>query len=1100
VGLAFTRGGAAPGARALLPGAWLALTALCLPLPAAADALDDFETLAGWTATASEGARLELAHDAGRAGMALRLDFEFGAMGGFVIARKEIAPRLPDNYVLSFEMRGDALPNALEFKLVDRSNRNVWRFRRAEAPFPATWTRVVVRKRRIEFAWGPAAGGDPRNIYAIEFAIASGQGGKGSVWIDDLRLEPREPATRVDRPPAIRASTSAPGAEPERMLDNDLRTAWRSGALATGQWLILDLLGRREYGGLVIDWDREDFATKYRVEVSDDGKQWTAAYETPSGKGGRDYVYMPDAESRHLRILLDESSRGRGYAIRSLSVRPIEFSGTPNQFFETIAREAPPGAYPKYFLGRQTYWTLVGVDGDREEGLLNEEGMLEVNEGGFSIEPFVYTGGRLITWHDVTTTQTLEDGYLPIPSVTWEHAAIRLRITAFAAGSAGDSMLYARYRIESRADHPDDIVLFLAVRPFQVLPPWQNLNVVGGVATIDTLRQDGRTVIVDGTRPVHSLTPPDRFGATTFEEADITEFLAAGVLPGRTAVMDPLGYASGALEYRMTLGPGDHGEVDLAVPFPAPAEGPTPRGERAAPVVATTRDDAGAGRDRAPFVLPDDRDSASAHTEARLAETAGLWRRVLGRVDVELPAESAYVIPIAKTQLAYILINRDGAALQPGSRTYARSWIRDGAMTSSALLSAGFTEPVREFIRWYSKFQFQNGKVPCCVDRRGADHVPEHDSPGQYIYTIAEYYRFTRDIGLVYELWPTVVGAVDYLVGLRQQRTTAEFERPGKQEFFGLLPESISHEGYAAHPVHSYWDDFFALRGLKDAAMLANVIGDEARTAIFSDLREEFARDVHASIRRTMARHRIDYLPASVELGDFDPSSTAIAIDPGGELTNLPAAALAHTFDRYVGIVQDRQRGGEWDAYTPYELRNVVALVRLNQRDRAIDLLRGFARDRRPLGWNQWPEVVWKDAQAPRFIGDMPHTWVGATFLRAVRSLFVYEREEDRALVIAAGVPRTMAEAGHGCTARRLATYYGVLNVTLRGENGKRMRVRLGGDLTVPPGGFVIQPPSAEPIRAVTVNGTPVTTFTADAATIREFPAEVVLEYAAPAS
>ena len=39
--------------------------------------------------------------------------------------------------------------------------------------------------------------------------------------------------------------------------------------------------------------------------------------------------------------------------------------------------------------------------------------------------------------------------------------------------------------------------------------------------------------------------------------------------------------------------------------------------------------------------------------------------------------------------------------------------------------------------------------------------------------------------------------------------------------FYGLLPQSISHEGYSAKPMHSYWDDFFALRGFKDAAFIA---------------------------------------------------------------------------------------------------------------------------------------------------------------------------------------------------------------------------------------------------------------------------------------
>ena len=40
--------------------------------------------------------------------------------------------------------------------------------------------------------------------------------------------------------------------------------------------------------------------------------------------------------------------------------------------------------------------------------------------------------------------------------------------------------------------------------------------------------------------------------------------------------------------------------------------------------------------------------------------------------------------------------------------------------------------------------------------------------------------------------------------------------------FYGMVPESISHEGYSAKPMHSYWDTFFILRGLKDAAFLAS--------------------------------------------------------------------------------------------------------------------------------------------------------------------------------------------------------------------------------------------------------------------------------------
>ncbi|KAG1319051.1 hypothetical protein G6F63_014925 [Rhizopus arrhizus] len=85
-----------------------------------------------------------------------------------------------------------------------------------------------------------------------------------------------------------------------------------------------------------------------------------------------------------------------------------------------------------------------------------------------------------------------------------------------------------------------------------------------------------------------------------------------------------------------------------------------------------------------------------------------------------------------------MLISRVGPRLQPGTRSYARSWIRDGAMISEGLLRMGRSDAVRDYINWYAPYQFENGKVPCCVDARGSDPVPENDSHGELIYSIAE--------------------------------------------------------------------------------------------------------------------------------------------------------------------------------------------------------------------------------------------------------------------------------------------------------------------------------------------------------------------------
>src|SRR5207302_1834484 len=147
--------------------------------------------------------------------------------------------------------------------------------------------------------------------------------------------------------------------------------------------------------------------------------------------------------------------------------------------------------------------------------------------------------------------------------------------------------------------------------------------------------------------------------------------------------------------------------------------------------------------------------------------TRRYWRTILGRVELDLPPDARKLVETVRTTLAYILVNRDGPALRPGSRNYARSWIRDGAVTSSALLQLGCPEPVADYLRWFVRYQGADGRVPCCIDKRGPDPVAENDSAGELIWAIGEYYRYTHDVGFLHDMWPHVTRAVDYLVTLR---------------------------------------------------------------------------------------------------------------------------------------------------------------------------------------------------------------------------------------------------------------------------------------------------------------------------------------------
>jgi hypothetical protein len=1022
--------------------------------------LDDFEDVSRWKAVPSDGVALTLAADAGFRGRALRMDFDFQGHSGWAAARRNVPLEMPANWEFSFRIRADAPMNNLEFKLVDESGENVWWVNRRNFEFPREWQKVTIKKRHVEFAWGPSGGGELRKVAALELTVTAGTGGKGSVWVDELTFTELPPAKRYARTPLVRSSSSLPGHGPGQVLDGDHRTPWLSAEGDREPWLAVDFLEKREYGGLTVLWaDPSNFVHSYRVEASDDGRDWTTVKTVARSNGGRDFLYLPESESRFLRLRMDGG--GKGVAIGELRVEPLEFSASPNAFFAAIAKDSRRGAYPRPFAGEQVYWTVVGVDGDPEEGLFSEDAALEVGKGGFSIEPFLFLDGSLVGWSGVTASQALAQGDLPIPSVTWRREAVSLETSAFAGGEPERSTLFARYRVKNERSAKVALRLFLALRPFQVNPPSQFLNSPGGATHVRAIAWDGRTASVDGRRVVPLTTPSD-FGAATFDEGDVTEYLALGRLPPSPRVSDPFGYASGALAWELELAPGAERTIDLVVPL-HPASGP----------------DLGAGAfDRA------------------LADSSREWREKLDRVSVTLTESAQTLARTMKTALAHVLINRDRAAIQPGSRSYERSWIRDGALTSAALLRLGHAKAVREYLEWFAPYQYESGKIPCCVDARGADPVPENDSHGEFLYLVAEYGRFTGDRDLSGKLWPRVQKTVAYIDRLRQERRTPEYRLPGKLAFFGLLPESISHEGYSAKPVHSYWDDFFALTGLESAVDVAALLGKEGERARWEAMTTEFRRDLLASIGRTISERRIDYIPGSVELADFDATSTTIALDPGGELANLPRRELLRTFERYYEeFVKRREPGTEWDAYTPYEIRTVGTFVRLGWRDRAHELLDFFLDSRRPAGWNQWAEVVGREPRRPRFIGDMPHTWVASDFIRSFLDLFAYERESDRSLVLAAGIPENWISAPGGVGVRGLRTRYGTLDYALASSGGE-VRLNVTGKLEVPPGGLVLSLPAgmARDGRRATVNGR-AAAFVAGELVIREMPARVIVRW-----
>jgi hypothetical protein len=254
--------------------------------------------------------------------------------------------------------------------------------------------------------------------------------------------------------------------------------------------------------------------------------------------------------------------------------------------------------------------------------------------------------------------------------------------------------------------------------------------------------------------------------------------------------------------------------------------------------------------------------------------------------------------------------------------------------------------------------------------------------------------------------------------------------------------------------------------------MLARVLGHEARAAELERQRDEFRADLQASLAASVALHRIDFLPGAAELGDFDPSSSTLAFAPAGADNLVPRALLDATWERWWRESVARRDGRrEWSDYTPYELRSVSALVRLGRPREALAMLDFFLRDQRPAGWNQWAEVVGRDAREPRFVGDMPHAWIASDAIRSVLDLLAYERDSDQALVLGAGVLPAWWRAAP-VAVRGLGTSWGRLDFRLERESPEVLRLTVAGDAR-PPGGLWFAWTGGGPPPSSTADGRP---------------------------
>jgi hypothetical protein len=384
---------------------------------------------------------------------------------------------------------------------------------------------------------------------------------------------------------------------------------------------------------------------------------------------------------------------------------------------------------------------------------------------------------------------------------------------------------------------------------------------------------------------------------------------------------------------------------------------------------------------------------------------------------LELP--DARLAEAVEANRRYLLLLHDGDTITPGPATYHRFWFRDAAYLLSALDRYGFHREVGEVLRSYPGRQH--------VDGFFFSQRQEWDANGAALWTLAEHWRLSRDRDVAELTGPAVARGVRWIERKRHARRGRR-----APELRGLLPASISAEHLGPFD-YFYWDDFWALAGLRDGAALLAAGGDEPAAGQARTWAAAMRSDLEASLALTATRLGTLAIPAGPRRR-IDPAiiGSLVACHPL-ELLAADDARVAET------VATIRARFCHGDAFFQgishtglgTYLTMQLAFVELQAGDRrALDRLNWLLGAATPT-WT-WPEAIHPQLGGG-CMGDGHHGWAAAEFLSFVRALLVREVAVPGGgdgLALCSMLPE--AWLGQGVEVHDAPTHHGVLSFAVR--------------------------------------------------------------------
>lgn len=427
--------------------------------------------------------------------------------------------------------------------------------------------------------------------------------------------------------------------------------------------------------------------------------------------------------------------------------------------------------------------------------------------------------------------------------------------------------------------------------------------------------------------------------------------------------------------------------------------------------------------------------------------TAQSWSDALaGCARLEIPeAGHKFLYEAALRTLVLHTVND----VYPGPYTYKRFWFRDAAFIINALLAAGLSIRAERALACFP--QRQNPATGYFHSQEG-----EWDSNGQALWSLLRYRDLTGCV--LPESWlRSVRKGARWIVRKRLPDGRGEFHD-------GLLPAGFSAEHLGPNDYY-YWDDFWAVAGLKAAATLCEDSTESAESAHFRAEAEALERAIAKCLQRDEQRLGRPAMPAS-PYRRLDPGAVG-SLAVGYPLQACPVndRRLLDTAEYLLekcmvngGFFQDMVHSGI-NAYLTLHIAQV--LLRAGDA-RCVSLLDTVAALASSTG--QWPEAI-----HPRTLGgcmgDGQHVWAAAEWIMMIRNSFI--REEGERLVLASGLPRRWLDSGERLAFGPAPTRFGTVRVSVSlMEKGRGIVVSWDAQWRQRPEAIVVAPLDGDAVVA----------------------------------